>query len=66
MNNKLITNLNNYQTYNDFLDHQKSKTTDPNKIQKWLNEEWDIKYNGFMEIFIRNKPYIQDKKMLFV
>ncbi len=35
----------------DYINHQKEKTTNPNKIKKWLGEEWDIKLNGFKEIF---------------
>ena len=35
----------------DYINHQKEKTTDPSKIKKWLGEEWDIKINGFKEIF---------------
>ena len=41
--------------YKSYLEHQKEKTTDPIRIKKWLNEEWDIKLNGFKEIF---KKYI--------
>ena len=35
----------------DYINHQKAKTTDPSKIKKWLGEEWNIKLNGFKEIF---------------
>jgi len=61
-NNKLIKELNNYENYEEYLKHQKEKTTDPERINKWLNDEWEIKYNGFIEIFKRNKEYINDKK----
>lgn len=44
-----------YQNYNDYLDHQKEKTLDPVRRQKWLNEEWDLKLNEFKNVF---KPYI--------
>lgn len=37
----------------DYINHQKEKTTDPSKIKKWLGEEWDIKLNGFKEIFLQ-------------
>jgi len=56
------TNLNKYNTYDEYLKHQKIKTTDPERIQKWLNEEWQIKYEGFKDIFERNILYIKDKK----
>lgn len=35
----------------EYIDHQKIKTTDPVKIKKWQNEEWQIKLEGFKEIF---------------
>jgi len=56
------TNLNKYNTYDEYLKHQKIKTTDPERIQKWLNEEWQIKYEGFKDIFERNILYIKDKE----
>jgi len=57
----LKTNLNKYDTYDAYIKHQKIKTTDQNRIKKWLNEEWEIKYNGFIEIFSRNNKYIKNK-----
>lgn len=45
-----MENLNS-QKHLDYVNHQKQKTTDPSKIKKWLGEEWDIKLNGFKEIF---------------
>lgn len=59
---KKIIYLNKHQEYNNYLKHQKNKTTDPKKIKKWLEEEWDVKYKGFHEIFNRNKKYICNKK----
>ena len=38
-----------YQTY---IDHQKEKTNDPKRRQKWLNEEWDQKLTGFRQLFM--------------
>ena len=35
----------------EYIDHQKIKTTDPLKIQKWLGEEWNIKLNGLKKYF---------------
>ncbi len=60
--NKNIIYLNSYKKYSDYINHQKTKTSNPNKIKKWLGDEWDIKYNGFLEIFKRNKKYIINKK----
>ena len=53
LQNKKIIFVNKYLDYSDYLQHQKNKTLDPQKIQKWLGEEWEIKYNGFLEIFNR-------------
>ena len=59
--NNLETNLNKYDTYDAYIEHQKVKTTDQNRIHKWQNDEWGIKYNGFREIFSRNNKYIKNK-----
>ena len=56
------TNLNNHKSYEHYLIHQQVKTKDPQKIKKWLNEEWQIKYEGFKDIFERNALYVKDKK----
>jgi ubiquinone/menaquinone biosynthesis C-methylase UbiE len=40
-----------YEKYEDYIEHQKEKTTDPRRRHKWLNEEWSLKLNGFAEIF---------------
>ena len=58
----LSTNLNKHDSYETYVKHQKIKTTDPERIQKWLNEEWQIKYEGFKDIFERNALYVKDKK----
>ena len=50
-----------YDNYQEYLEHQKEKTTDPDRIKKWMNEEWNIKYEGFREIFERNKKFLKDK-----
>ena len=47
--------------YNDYINLQKEKTTDPARRKKWLNEEWDLKLKGFERIFNNNKEYIGDK-----
>jgi len=56
----LETNLNKYDTYDAYIKHQKVKTTDQNRIHKWQNDEWEIKYSGFREIFSRNDKYIKN------
>jgi len=57
----LETNLHKYNTYDAYIKHQKVKTTDQNRIHKWQNNEWEIKYNGFRKIFSRNNKYIKNK-----
>jgi len=59
---KTIHNRNQYNCYVDYLEHQKLKTTDPKRIEKWLGHEWVVKLEGFKEIFIRNEKYIKGKK----
>ena len=58
---KSIFFTNKYDDYQKYLDHQKEKTTDPERIKKWLNEEWNIKYEGFKEVFFRNKSFLIEK-----
>tara|TARA_B100001250_G_C19707876_1_gene747752 strand:- start:232 stop:924 length:693 start_codon:yes stop_codon:yes gene_type:complete len=58
---KDIISTHKYKDYQEYLNHQKEKTTDKKRIEKWLNEEWESKYEGFKEIFDRNKRYVDDK-----
>jgi len=58
---EIKTNLNNHKSYENYLTHQQVKTKDPQKIKKWLNNEWEIKYNGFKNIFNRNYKYLKNK-----
>lgn len=58
---KKIVPTNKYKKYKEYLKFQKKKTLDPKRIKKWLNEEWEIKYSGFKEIFERNNQVIFDK-----
>lgn len=50
-----------YGNYRDYVRHQKEKTTDSERIRKWQGEEWQIKLEGFRDIFERNWPYIKGK-----
>jgi SAM-dependent methyltransferase len=52
----------NYASYKAYVEHQKKKTADPARIAKWKGLEWDIKLEGFREIFERNAAYIKDAK----
>ena len=45
----------NSKEYQDYIHHQKIKTSDPVKQTKWLTEEWEPKTKGFIEIF---KTYV--------
>lgn len=58
---KKIVATNKYKKYKEYLKFQKEKTLDPKRIKKWLNEEWEIKYSGFKEIFERNNQFLFDK-----
>jgi len=51
-----------YKTYQDYLSHQKEKTLNPAKREKWLSEEWEIKLNGFREVFNRYNDILKTSK----
>jgi SAM-dependent methyltransferase len=51
-----------YRNYKDYVNHQTEKTTDPERVKKWLNDEWESKVVGFKEIFIRNQIYVHGKQ----
>lgn len=46
-----VKNLKEYEEYEDYIKHQSSKTLDPVRRKKWLTEEWDLKVEGFNEVF---------------
>lgn len=52
-------NLDRHKTYSDYVRKQKEKTLNPTKVQKWLGEEWDTKLNGFLQVFERNRDFIE-------
>ncbi len=37
--------------YQRYVEHQKEKTNDPVRREKWLGEEWDQKLHGFKRVF---------------
>ena len=51
----------NKNKYADYISLQKEKTTDPKRREKWLNQEWDLKLNGFERIFRENISVIGRK-----
>ena len=40
-----------YSNYEDYINFQSEKTSDPEKRKKWLGEEWDLKLEGFKSEF---------------
>jgi len=51
--------LRDYKNYEDYIRHQKEKSLDPKRVEKWLNEEWTPKVKMFKEIFDSNKEYLK-------
>lgn len=43
------------EPYASYLQRQKTKTTDPERIKKWQTEEWGTKIEGFRRIFERHE-----------
>ena len=48
-----------HDSYDSYLEKQKEKTTDPEKIKKWLGDEWEEKLDGFRKLFERNLEYVE-------
>jgi len=56
-----------YGSYEDYCIRQMSKTLDPDRRQKWLNEEWEPKINGFMQVFSKLSNILKpDSKILCI
>jgi SAM-dependent methyltransferase len=53
---------NRHKNYENYINKQLEKTLDPNKIKKWKEEEWQIKVDGFRNLFQRNKEFLLNKK----
>lgn len=53
-----IMRLRHYRNKKEYILHQKQKTQDIERQNKWLNEEWESKLNGFKELFSRHKDII--------
>ena len=49
--NRKLKKTHSYNEYTQYLDHQRGNTLDPVRRKKWLNEEWDLKINGFKTVF---------------
>ena len=44
--------------YSDYISLQKEKTCDPTRRRKQLTAEWNLKLNGFKNIFNKNFAYL--------
>ena len=54
-----------YENYEDYISFQKVKTANHEKRKKWLNEEWQLKIDGFKAEFQRLPDFLTpDKKCL--
>lgn len=53
---------NKYKTYEDYLNHQKEKTSDPERRKKWVGSEWNLKFKGFYRIFDSHKKILSNAK----
>jgi len=54
-----------YESYEKYIDHQKEKTLDPVRREKWLGQEWGLKINGFKQEFNKLSSFLTfDKKCL--
>ena len=51
-----------YETYDDYINHQKVKTTDPRRRKLWLGEEWQMKIDIFKNVFnhYKNKNILKE------
>ena len=51
-----------HSSYEDYIKKQTEKTLDPKRISRWKGVEWQIKVDGFENLFKRNEEYITNKK----
>lgn len=56
-----------YESYEDYCTRQMSKTLNPEKREKWLNEEWNPKIEGFFQVFSRFSGFLKpDSRVLCI
>jgi SAM-dependent methyltransferase len=48
-----------HNSYDSYTEKQKEKTTDPERVKKWLGDEWEEKLDGFRKLFDRNRDYVE-------
>lgn len=53
---------NRHKNYEDYINKQLEKTSDPNRIKKWRGDEWQIKVDGFKNLFKRNEEFLKKKQ----
>ena len=53
-----------YDKYQDYLNHQKEKSLNNQRIKSWLNEQWLPKVEMFTNHFKRNIAYLNGGKAL--
>src|SRR3546814_18226779 len=51
-----------YASYDEYLAHQKPKTLDPIRREKWFGEEWRYNIDGFESIFRLSDAVIHSSK----
>jgi len=54
--------FNRHSSYEDYVKKQIEKTLDLKRISIWKGAEWQIKVDGFENLFKRNEEFIYDKK----
>jgi SAM-dependent methyltransferase len=54
--------FNRHSSYENYVKKQIEKTLDSKRISRWKGVEWQIKVDGFENLFKRNKEYITNKK----
>jgi len=57
-----IKNYNRHKSYEDYINKQKEKTNNLEKIAIWKGSEWETKVKGFENLFERNKKFLKNKK----
>jgi SAM-dependent methyltransferase len=48
-----------HDSYDSYIEKQKEKTTDPERVKKWLEDDWEEKLDGFRKLFYRNRDYVE-------
>lgn len=52
-----------YDSYQKYINHQKEKSLNGGRIEKWLNQDWGPKVEMFRNHFKRNKKYLKGKAL---